>query len=189
MITFNTRHTVDEPNIDRALHKLMAAHIRLGTPLVITDTWLQDGKPIPQSVCQIAIWRYERKHGGRHPGISFVVGDQGMQTLISNLTRVCKVEERTVRDAIDKAMHDIEARGFATPRYSITKPVAQIPYTDTPLCPGTGRQAHAFDEMRRPSMSVPDALRHQLAHYQCYFDVREWNWIYNTVRFTAGPLT
>lgn len=179
MITFNTQFNVNESNIDKALDKFMAAQEMLSLPLVITDTWFRDGKPIPHQLVANAMWAYEKKHAGRHPGISFVVGDPGQQTLLSHLTQVCKVEERTVRDAIDKAMNDLEARGFSTPRYSLKDHVLAIES-------GEGKQAREFAKIIDTARNTgrANALAHQLKHYQHYFDVITWQWVYNTVRFT-----
>ncbi len=151
MIIFNTRHTIDEKYIDNALHKLVTAHARIGMPLVITDTWYLDGKPIPHQHVLNAIWLYERLHGGKHGGVSFTTSSSpAMQTLLDGLTQLCKKEE------------------FNTPRYSLVK-------EDNHTAEGAfDRQARAFAEMYHPTVKA-------LRHYAHYFDVLTWRWVYNTV--------
>ena len=55
MITFNTRHSIDDTDLEKALEKLVAAYLRLGVPLVITDTWFLDGRRHPSMVAQTII--------------------------------------------------------------------------------------------------------------------------------------
>ncbi|KKL90820.1 hypothetical protein LCGC14_1900850 [marine sediment metagenome] len=157
MITFNTRHTIDEKYIDNALHKLVTAHARLGLPLVITDTWYLDGKPIPHQHVLNAIWLYERLHGGKHGGVSFTTSSSPtMQTLLDGLTQLCKKEE------------------FNTPRYSLVKEDNHTASRSFHTAkPGPARQSRAFAKMH------PTAAA--LRHYAHYFDVLTWRWVYNTV--------
>jgi len=162
MITFNTRHTIDEKYIDNALHKLVTAHARLGLPLVITDTWYLDGKPIPHQHVLNAIWRYERLHGGLHEGISFA-HEPLARPLNEVLTQLCK--------NID---NHIQAEEFNTPRYSLVKEDNHTASRSFHTAkPGPARQSRAFAKMH------PTAAA--LRHYAHYFDVLTWRWVYNTV--------
>lgn len=194
MITFNTQHSIDELNLDKALHKLMAAHVALGIPLVITDTWFLDDKPLPHQLVANAIWRYEKQHAGSHPNVDFSVSSSpAMDTLLSHLTQLCNA-----------------AGEFATPRYSL-KGVFQDHPTELPtpfqdyikeaalhpahICePGAGRQKTAFDVMeaahkavwghgdRAAGLTAVQAA--MLKQYQSYFDIGTWKWVYNTVRLS-----
>ncbi len=170
MITFNTRHSIDESNLDKALHKLVAAFMQTGTPLVITDTWYLDGKQLPRTLVMNAIWRYLKLHGLQHGGISFAHEPLAL-SLNEIITQLCKKEE------------------FKTPRYSLVK-------ENNTAKPVEGRQARAFDVMRSV-MCAPEHVKSgisatqaaMLRQYQSYFDVLMWRWVYNTVQRTALQAT
>jgi len=126
MIEFNCKIPVDEcdSNLTKALCKLIEAYAYLNWPLVIGDTWLRNGQPIPTDLVHKAIWSYRRSHPPLPNGITFALTDDpGFETLLKNLTHCVRQEHPEYKD-----------------KFSLTASSMD------------GRQAEAFAEMVRPKL-------------------------------------
>lgn len=154
MIEINCSIGVDEHGLIEALDKLIEAYAYLNWPLVITDTWLRDGQPIPHDIVHKAIWNYQHSHPHLPVGITFSTSSNpGFDTLMKNL------------------VPDLEAgRLGIDPKYTQERFSLIRDNRNHVAPPADGKQAREFNRM--------------LQHYAHYFDVTTWRWVYNTVRFT-----
>lgn len=92
---------VEEDNLSKALCKLITAYAYLNWPLVITDTWLRDGQPIPHDLVHKAIWDYQRSHPHLPAGITIVTSSNpAFDTLIKRLktTGVPKIDPKYTKE-------------------------------------------------------------------------------------------